>query len=97
MFEETNEAGIGIVIRNSAGEVMALLSEKTPLPSLVKAVEILATRRADNFVQEIGIADSIFEGDSQSIVLVLKNGDRLNSDIGHLVIDTLSFVNTLRS
>ena len=37
------------------------------------------------------------EGDSKSIVLALKNGDRLNSDIGHLVIDTLSFVNSLRS
>ena len=64
MFEETNKAGIGVVIRNSAGEVMASLSKKISFPSSVEAIEVLATRWAANFVQEISIADSIFEGDS---------------------------------
>ena len=31
-FEDLGEAGIGVVIRNSLGEVMASLSEKIPKP-----------------------------------------------------------------
>ena len=50
VFEETNKAGIGVVIRNSISEVTALLFEKIPLPSSMEAVEILATRRVANFV-----------------------------------------------
>ena len=72
VFEETGEAGIGVVIRNSAGEVMASLSEKIPLPSSVEAVEALAARHAARFVQEVGIIESILEGDSLSIISALK-------------------------
>ena len=88
MLEETGEAGIGEVIRNSAGEVMASLSEKIPLQ--VEAVEALAAHRAARFVQEVGITESILEGDSLSMISALKNGDRMNSAIGHLIKYTLS-------
>lgn len=97
MLEETGEAGIGEVIRNSAGEVMASLSEKIRLPSSVEAVEALAARRAVRFVQEVGITESILEGDSLSIISALKNGDRMNSAIGYLIKDTLSYVISNRS
>ena len=97
MLEETGEAGIGEVIRNSAGEVMASLSEKIPLPSSVEAVEALAARRVARFVQVVGIIESILEGDSLSMISALKNGDRMNSAIGHLIKDTLSYVISNRS
>ena len=40
------------------------LSEKIPKPSSVEILEMLAMRRAVKFVQEIGLHDSLFEGDS---------------------------------
>ena len=40
------------------------LSEKIPKPSSVEILEMLAMRRAIKFVQEIGLHDSLFEGDS---------------------------------
>ena len=95
IFEELGEAGIGVVIRNFAGEVMASLSEKIPLPATVEAVEMLAARRAVKFVQEVGLAESIFEGDSQSVILALQRNTMVNSGIGHLVKDVLSSVNSL--
>ena len=88
VFEEIGEARIGVVIRNLAEEVMASLSEKIPLPSSVEAVEALAARRVARFVQVVGIIESILEGDSLSIISALKNGDRMNSAIGHLIKDT---------
>lgn len=44
MFHATGEAGLGIVIQNHEGEVMAALLEKIPQPSLVTRLELLATR-----------------------------------------------------
>ena len=44
-------------------EVIAAMSEKTPLPSSVVVVEVLAARGAIQFVKQIGITHSIFEGD----------------------------------
>ncbi|KAL0013108.1 hypothetical protein SO802_000177 [Lithocarpus litseifolius] len=42
MFSDTAEAGIGVVIRNKEGEVMAAFSEKIPQPSSVTMLEMLA-------------------------------------------------------
>ncbi|KAL0005237.1 hypothetical protein SO802_012798 [Lithocarpus litseifolius] len=97
VFEESGEAGIGVIIRNSRGKVMASLAEKILKPSSVETVELLAARRAVILVQELGFKNSIFEGDSETVINSLRNGDRLKSFIGHLVQDTLSDVNSLRS
>lgn len=50
MFEENNNAGIGIIVRNSRGEVMAAFSEKIPRPPSAEILEMLAARRAVKFV-----------------------------------------------
>ena len=56
VFEDLGEAGIGVVVRNATGEVLAALSEKIPYPSLVDLVEILAARRAAWFIVELGMS-----------------------------------------
>lgn len=53
MFDELNKAGIGVVVRNPKGEIMAALSENIPQPSTVVVLEILASRRAAYFVHEL--------------------------------------------
>ena len=58
--ENEGESGIGVVIRNSHGEVMASLSEKILILSSVTVWEMLAARRAVLFAKEIGINHSIF-------------------------------------
>ena len=44
MFGESDEAGIGVVIRNSNGEVRAALSEKIKKPLTVEILELLAAK-----------------------------------------------------
>ena len=46
VFAKSREAGIGVVIRNSNGEVVVALSEKIPNPNSVEVLEALAARRA---------------------------------------------------
>ena len=54
MFNESDDVGIGVVILNSAGKVMAALSEKTQEPPSVMWCELLAARRAVQFTIEMG-------------------------------------------
>lgn len=65
MFEDLNVAGIGVVVRNSHGEIKAVLSEIVPMPSSVVVLETLAARRAVHFVQELDLHSSIFKGGSE--------------------------------
>jgi len=50
VFEDSKEAGIGVIVRNDRGEVLAALSEKIPYPGSMVLVEVLAARRAVQFI-----------------------------------------------
>lgn len=49
------------------------------------------------FVHEVGLTESILEGDSELVINCLRDNDMLHSCLGHLVKDTMSYVNPLRS
>ena len=51
---------------------MASLPELIPKPSSMVVHDLLAARRATLFVQEIGISQSIFNGDSEMVINFLK-------------------------
>ena len=75
-FVKENCAGVGVVIRNEQGLVMASLSQKIPLPFTVIEVEALAARRAVEFVAELGLDRIVLEGDSEILINTLQHGCR---------------------
>ena len=87
MFAETGRAGLGMVIRNSDGAVMASLSQQIPQPTTMAQVEALASRRAVEFALEIGITSAVFEGDSDTILKELNNPEKSLALHGHLIED----------
>ena len=93
-FNESEEAGIGVVVRDSSGHVLAALAEKIKKPHSVDCLEMMAARRAVIFAQEIGLQKCQFEGDSKTIIKALKIGDMSSSSFGHLVRDTLAIVSS---
>ena len=95
VFEDSKEAGIGVIVRNDRGEVLAALSEKIPYPCSVVLVEVLAARRAVQFIMELGITQSIFEGDSEIVYKALKAVDVGQSSIGQFVKDIMSIAGSL--
>ena len=95
VFQETNEASIGVVIWNDEGEVLGAVSEKIALPGSVVMVEMLVARRAVQFALEIGITHSVFEGDSEIIYKALSADVTPLSSFGHIVKDTKSIVSSL--
>ena len=56
VFGEEQEAGIGVVLRDSEGQVLAALSEKVRLPATVEVLEMMAARRSALFARELGFS-----------------------------------------
>ena len=97
MFNENDDAGIGIAVQDSLGYVFAAMVEKIQKPHFVEVLEMMAARRAVNFVHEIGLHQIHFEGDLEIGIKALCNGDMLLSSLGHLAQDTIFLVSSLRS
>ncbi|XP_075659169.1 uncharacterized protein LOC142629060 [Castanea sativa] len=76
---------------------MAALAEKIPKPSSIEILEVLAARRAVQFILELGFAHSIFEGDAEIIIKALAEGDCSVSSIGHITKDTESMIGLLQT
>ncbi|KAK7828360.1 hypothetical protein CFP56_030324 [Quercus suber] len=95
IFEDLDAIGIGVVVQNSSGEVLAALSEIIPLPSSIVALETIAAQRAVIFLQELGLGSSIFEGDSETSILAIKSQCFHHSLVGHLIKDIMSSVSSL--
>ncbi|XP_075658640.1 uncharacterized protein LOC142628417 [Castanea sativa] len=95
-FEDEEASGVGAVIRNERGEVMAALSGKGPPISCSEEAEILACRRAVVFALECGFREMVVEGDNQSVMSALELKRSLSSRVGHIVQDVLSLLKELR-
>ena len=86
-FAEQGKAGIGVVVRNSEGAVMASLSQQVPLPTTVAQVEAMAARKAIEFALEIGLTRVIIEGDLETIYRELNSTDPSLALHGHVIQD----------
>ena len=87
LFVADNTAGLGVVIRNEHGQVMAPLSECIPLPSTVIEVEVLAAWRGLELVVEMGFRNIVLESDSQILIIALWEDSYSLASFSHLVKD----------
>ena len=69
IFANTNSSGVGAIIRNCQGEVMAGLSARGPSVVSSEEAEVLACRKALEFALDSGFSDLVVEGDN---ALVMK-------------------------
>ena len=75
----------------------AALSEKILMPSSVEVLEMLATRRAVIFANELGFKDVCFEGDVEGVVRSVREDDSSNALMGHLVKDFKSIASLFQT
>ena len=64
IFSNSSIAGLGVVIRDSDGHNIAVLSQKVLLPHSVATAEEMAASRAVSFAKELRIFQVVFEGNS---------------------------------
>uniref|UniRef100_A0A2N9GNK1 RNase H type-1 domain-containing protein n=1 Tax=Fagus sylvatica TaxID=28930 RepID=A0A2N9GNK1_FAGSY len=97
VFKETNEAGIGVIVRDSHGLVMASLTQKVRFPHSVLSIEAWAVKRSIQFALEIGITEAEFEGDSQTIVNALNAQHPSLAPFGLLLADAKELASKLQN
>ena len=78
-FGESDMAGLGVVIRNGDGLVIAALSKQIIKPPSVEILELLAARRAVTFTAESDHVQVICEGDSELVINSLRGPGMENS------------------
>ena len=87
IFVEDGLAGLGVVIRNDHGLIMASLTQQIPLPGSVIEVEVLAARKALVLTIELGFDNITIEGDSEVLINSLAKGGNSLAHYGHLLVD----------
>ena len=97
VFMDTKSSGFGVVIRNSMGEVMAVLSAKCPPVANSEEAEILACRKALEFAVEAGFQDVVVEGDNATVMNGLTAVKPVNSWLGYIYEDAHCLAMRFRS
>ena len=85
MFRENDLVGVGVVIRDDNGLMVAVIAEKISLPYSVTAVEVLAAIKALRFSRDIGLKSLILEGDSKITVDALLGDNMEHVEFGNLI------------
>ena len=68
LFKDINKVGLGVIIRDNHGQVLASLSEQIQLPCSSNLVEAIATARAISFAHDLSLSNYILEGDSDMVI-----------------------------
>ena len=97
IFMNSNEARLGVVIRNDSGLVIATLSKKIPIPCSMELVELLAVRKVVHFATKLGFRQVYFEGDSKIVFKALLLATPHPSLHDHFVKDIQSILNSFRA
>ncbi|KAK0602913.1 hypothetical protein LWI29_038208 [Acer saccharum] len=88
--------GIGIVIRDSNGEVFASCVQSFEANLSTKAAKSMAFARSIQFVLYCGLEPCIFEADDATIVKWIKDGSHRTSEYGLLLEDISNLSMKLR-
>ena len=106
MFKDKGEAGMGVVVCDFHGKVIASLAEKIQLPSSLDEVEALAAVRAITLAMDLNLPSFIVEGDSEVVISALRKEEESFSSFSHLIssikhylhsCNCISFSHTRRS
>ena len=96
IFQDGGFSGVGAIIRNDRGEVMAALSAKGPPVTGSDEAETFACRRAVEFAVECGFTELILEGDNQALMDAVCTRQGRSSWLGHIIQDVLVLLDGLR-
>ena len=94
IFKTENRSGIGVVIRDHTGVILASLAQSFSPALTPMEIEAVAAARALEFGLETGSIEAILEGDSKLIMNSLKSGGDTIASVQPLVQDAIIFSNS---
>ena len=88
-------AGLGVVVRDSSGNVMGALSQKITKPHSVEHAEALVVRRAVILVKELMLFQVCFEGDCQRVIQAINAQGACRTLFDHIIEEIRCFSSSL--
>ena len=95
LFEHCNCAGLGVVVRDCNGEVIAALSQRIALPHSVEQAEAQAASRAVTLAKELCLSQMVFEGDCQKVIVAINSPRACHTLFGHIIEEIRCLSSTL--
>lgn len=96
IYTDMGRSGVGTIIRNENGEVMAALSATGPFVQDSEEAEIVACRKALEFAKDAGFSDLVVEGDNVNVMRAITSNCMDNSRLGTIIEDIHCLVSGLR-
>ena len=97
IFQQQNSVGVGVVIRDAKGQVIASMDEKITLPSSFTTMDLIATKRALRLDLEFGLSPIVLEGNSKNTIDALMCEESLLANYRHLVDNAKRLANQFES
>ena len=91
LFEHCNCAGLGVVVRDCNGKVIAALSQRIALPHSVEQAESQAVTLA----KELCLSRMAFEGDCQKVIAAINSSGACHTLFGHVIEEICCLSSTL--
>lgn len=85
LFENSDMARLGVVVRDNSGNIMRALSQKIALPQSVEHSEALAASQAVNLVKELWLFQVCFEGDCLRVIQAINSKRACHTLFGHII------------
>ena len=88
VFAVSKSVGIGVVVRDREGSVVAALSKRMPLPLGPLEAKAKAMHEAVTFAKDVGLQDVIFETDSAILSTAQNDISMAPTSIDNVIQDT---------
>ena len=95
IFADLDRIGVGAIIRNEQGQVMAAMIAAGPKANSSDEVKLLARRRSMEFAVDAGFTKLIIEGDNVNVMQVISLSHINCSLLGYVVDDIRHLIHCL--
>ena len=89
LFSKTKQSGVGVMVRDKKGNVIAAMSRKLDFPLGVLETEAKALEIGVNFAKEVGLRDVVFEGDSLLIINAVHSFGEAAASVQNIIHSVL--------
>ena len=96
VFKARKESGVGVIIRDANGLVVAALSKKFHAPLGPLEVEAKAFESGLQFAKDVGLQEFILEGDSLNVVRALQGLSLLSVSVMPIIYGIQSSCHDVR-
>lgn len=94
-FDNSELAGLGVVVRDSSSNIIRVLSQKIARPQSMEHTEALVARKAMILVKELMLFQVCFEGDRQRVIEAINAPRACHTLFGHIIEEIRCFSSSL--